>query len=403
MAEFKFEAKGLDGKIIRGTVVSSSEVEARAKLRSRHLVPLKIISEKDKAKKSRVNFFSSGTVKPKELQTFTRQFSILISAGVPVVECLETMTGGRGSYLDSVLTDISGKVESGFPLTEAMKTHSNTFDRLYVNLVHAGEEGGVLDGVLRRLAEYIEKSVKLKSKITGAMWYPVAILVISVLVITGILIFVVPTFEKMFSEKSLELPAITQFVMGASNFIQDRWYLILGLLIVVPMLIGGYYRTKEGRYMLDGLILKVPLFGELIKKNSIAKFSRTLSTLLESGVPLIESLEISTATSGNVVLEKALLSTKESLRTGGNLTDPLKNSPYIPGMVAQIISVGEKTGSLDIVLNKIADFYEDEVEVTAESMTSLIEPILMAFLGGIVGTLVLAMYLPIFELASVVA
>ena len=404
MAEFAFEAKSLEGKVVRGIVTADTEVEARVKLRSRQLMPLKLSLEKSKEKNKEFKLqFINEKVSSKELQVFTRQFAVLVGAGVPIVDSLEAMIGGgKSPLLNKSLRAITDDIESGRPLNEAMKAQDKVFDRLYVNLVKAGEEGGVLDSVLLRLSEYIEKSVKLKNKIKGAMWYPAIIIAIALIVIAGMLIFVVPLFEGMYTDNSKDLPGLTKMVVSLNNLIVDYWYLFLGLIVSTPIALASYYRTGEGRNTVDKLLLDVPLIGDLVQKSAIARFSRTLATLLAAGVRIIDSLEIAAATSGNNTIEKSLLQAKESISSGRTLTEPLKRSDYIPSMVSQMISVGEQTGNLDTMLGKVADFYEDEVETTAEAMTSLIEPILMVVLGGIIAVLVLAMYLPVFDVANTV-
>ena len=409
MAVYLFQAKAPNGKFVKGEVNASNEAEARVKIRAQQLMPLKLVPksggaaiQSKKTTTQKVGLFAD-KVKPKELQVFTRQFAVLVGAGVPIVQSIEAMIGpGRSPMLNATLKNILQEVERGKRLFEAMKNHPAAFDRMYVNLVQAGEEGGVLDEVLNRLAIYIEKSVKLKGKIVGALWYPAAIIVVAFIVIAAILVFVIPSFKDLFAESGKELPWLTQFVITLSEGFQEYWYLILGFCFMVPISIKAYYNTPEGRKNIDSLLIEVPVFGPLIQKGAVARFSRTLSTLLAAGVRIIDSLEISASTAGNYVIEHALLKAKDSISRGRTITEPIQNEKFIPDMVGQMIGVGEQTGNLDQMLGKIADFYEDEVENAAETMTSLIEPLLMVVLGGIIAVLVIAMYLPIFGLADAV-
>lgn len=407
MASFLFEAKTMDGRVIRGEVQASSEAEARVKIRAQKCQPIRIISKDqiEKAKAANASGFlgAKGTVTAKELQVFTRQFSVLVSAGIPIVDSIDAMIGpGKSPAMNATLKKVVEDIQKGKRLADALAVHEKIFDKMYVNLVKAGEEGGVLDEVLQRLAAYIEKSVKLQGKIKGAMFYPVAVIIISILVIVGILTFVVPNFVKMFKDAGKELPMLTQMVVDASNFVIHQWYFVLAILIGVPWALKVYISTPEGKIQLDKILIELPLFGSLVQKGSIARFSRTLATLLAAGVRIIDSLEIAASTAGNYVIEKNLLTAKESISRGKSIIEPLKKSKHIPHMVTQMIGVGEQTGALDTMLSKIADFYEDEVESAAGALTSLIEPLLMVFLGGIIAVLVVAMYLPIFDLASAV-
>lgn len=404
MARFSFQAKTTAGKLVKGTVEAGSDSEARVKIRAQKLIILKLIPMKgESSQQGKTNKSNSEKVKPKELQIFTRQFAVLIGAGVPVVQSLEAMLGGgKSPVLSKVLQKIVEDLEQGKRLADAMGFHPNVFDSMYVNLVKAGEEGGVLDEVLVRLADYIEKSVKLKRKIMGALWYPAAIIVVAVIVITAILVFVIPNFVDMFQQSGNELPTLTQWVINASDWVRAKWYIVVTVLVGAPFALRMYYGTPEGKKSVDSVLIDVPIFGPLIQKGAIARFSRTLSTLLSAGIRIMDSIEISSATAGNYVIQEALSSAKESISKGGTLRDPLRKSKYIPDMVSQMISVGEDTGHLDSMLGKVADFYEDEVETTAEAMTSMIEPLLMVVLGGIIAVLVVAMYLPIFGMAGAI-
>lgn len=404
MAVYNFQAKATDGKFVKGEVDAANEAEARVKIRAQKMIPIKVTARgTEEVKKRGLKLFGE-KVSPKDLQVFTRQFAVLIGAGVPVVQSLEALIqGARSPAMGRALEKIVDDVEKGKQLAQAMATQPHVFDRMYVNLITAGEEGGVLDGVLNRLAEYIEKSVKLKGKIMGALWYPGAIVVVATAVIIGILVFVIPQFQDMFKGLGQDLPALTQWVIDASEFVKGAWYVVMAIMIGGPIGFNMYYSSSSGKKVCDAIFLDVPIFGDLILKGSVARFTRTLSTLLQAGVRIMDSLEIAANTAGNWVIENAILKAKDSVSKGKTLAEPLKAEKHMPNMVVQMISVGEQTGNLDTMLGKIADFYEDEVEQAAETLTSMIEPLLMVFLGGIIAVLVVAMYLPIFNLASVVA
>lgn len=413
MPHYVFQAKNLSGKILKGELTATTADEARVRLRSQQLIPIKIsekqsgfnFSKKSKntKKTNRQTATIKGTVKRKELQIFTRQFAVLISSGVPIVQSLEAMAqGAKSPVFLKILNKIVQDLQSGKQLTEAMALHPNVFDRMYVNLVKAGEEGGVLDEILSRLADYIEKSGKIKSKIKGAMVYPAMIIIVAIVVIAAILIFVIPKFVEMFSQNGQELPWLTLKVIGASEFLKSSWYILLIGAFGAVYFITQYYKTGEGRKNIDTILIKIPVLGSLIQKGAVARFSRTLSTLLTAGVRIGECLEISAATAGNWVIENSLVKAKESISKGRTLVEPLKKEKYIPQMVSQMIAIGEQTGNLDIMLAKIADFFEDEVETAAEALTSMMEPLLMIVLGGIIAVLVTAMYLPIFTMAGAI-
>lgn len=399
---FYFQAKTSDGKIVQGEVAANTENEARVKIRAQKLVPLKVVP-KEQAKSATKKKGGGGSVAPKELQVFTRQFAVLISSGVPIVQSLEAMIGpGRSPALNECLQSVHAEVSKGRRLADCLKEHSNIFDSMYVNLVHAGEEGGVLDTVLNRLAIYIEKSVALRGKIKGALFYPAAVIIVAIIVVSGIMIFVIPSFVEMFKSSGLELPWLTVQVMNASDFMVKRWYVIVGVVVAVPTTIRAYYKTEDGRKTIDQFVLVTPVLGDLVRKGAIARFARTLSTMLSAGVRIIEALDIAGATTGNYVIEQVVYKAKESISKGRTLSEPLKASPQIPHMVTQMISVGEQTGSMDQMLDKVATFYESEVETAAGALTSMMEPILMVVLGGIIAIIVVAMYLPIFGMAGAV-
>ncbi len=408
MAKFNFQAKNAAGKIQMGQLEANDEAEVRHRLKSQNMVPLRVLqaaTRKAPSAEGSTSFmenFGKAKVSSKDLQIFTRQFSTLINAGIPVVDALKLLgEGKRNPALKDAAVKVRTSIESGKRLGDAMATLPKVFDRFFVNMVRAGEEAGILDGILLRLSSYMEKSEKLRRQVTGALFYPASIMVVAVLVITGILVFVIPKFQDLYKGAGKELPAITQLVVGISQILVNRWYLVIGAFILIPYGLIMYVKTNEGRVFFDRVLIRTPLFGELIQKSSVAKLSRTLSTLLSSGVGVMEALDIAAKTAGNSVIEQALLRSKESVMSGRPLAAPLAKEPMIPDMVSQMIMIGEQSGTLDVMLGKIADFYEDDVENAVKALTSMIEPLLMVFLGGTIAVLVLAIYLPIFDLASV--
>ena len=317
------------------------------------------------------------------------------------MQCLDILSSQQENKgFKAVLTQVKGDVESGSTFADALKKHPKVFDNLYVNLVAAGEVGGILDTILNRLAAYIEKAMKLKSQVKGAMVYPISIISIAAVVIVGLLVFVIPIFASMFADFGQALPMPTQIVIAMSNFLQRWWWLIGGSAYGAFFGFKKYYATEGGKKVVDELVLKLPVFGDLLRKVAVAKFTRTLGTMITSGVPIMDGLEIVAKTAGNKTIETAIMKTRESISAGKTISEPLAQSGVFPSMVCQMISVGEATGALDNMLNKIADFYDDEVDSAVDAMTALMEPALMAFLGVAVGGLVIAMYLPIFKLAG---
>jgi type IV pilus assembly protein PilC len=353
----------------------------------------------EKGKEFNLPTFGSG-VSAKELAVFTRQFSVMIDAGLPLVQCLEILASQQeNKTFQKVLSGTRASVEGGSTLSAAMKQYPKVFDPLYSNMVEAGETGGILDTILQRLSTYIEKNVKLKSAVKSALIYPVGVITVAGGVITLLLWKVVPIFATLFAGLGVELPLPTKIVIGLSNFIGS----IFGLLIVVGFvatIIGLkiWYGTPQGRFVLDTITLKLPILGMVMRKIAVARFTRTLGTLISSGVPILESLDITAKTSGNAVVEKALFQVRKALEEGKSLTEPLKDSGVFPGMVTQMIAVGEQTGAMDAMLQKIADFYEDEVDAAVKDLLTALEPIMIVFLGVVVGGVVISMYLPLFSL-----
>jgi type IV pilus assembly protein PilC len=400
MPKFIYEAKAVNGQDARGEIDAQNEADARVKLRAQRLVPIRLVVSQAK-KPSGGGGFLAPKVKPKDLQIMTRQLATLLTSGIPILQSIDTLAqGGRSPLLSSALKAVGAAVSNGKPLGDALDEHPRVFSRFYVNMIRAGETSGNLDQILQRLATYIEKSVKLQGKVKGALMYPIVILCIAMVVVAGLLVFVIPKFQSLFSQFGGELPALTQFVIKLSDGFANHWYMILGGVVGGVMLLKAYLDTPGGKQTFDMIIIDVPLFGELVKKSAVARFTRTLSTLLNSGVGIMEALDISAKTVGNFVMERAIMRAKDAITEGKSLTVPLAKEKYIPSMVTQMIAVGEQSGTLDQMLGKIADFYEDEVDVAVASLTTIIEPLMMVVLGSIIAFLVIAMYLPIFNLAG---
>lgn len=399
MSVYKWVAETKKGKILKGQLEAADERIAQLQLKRRNLT-IKKIKVKPKDLFENVAFFQP-KITAKDVVIFTRQFSTMIDAGLPLVQGLTILAEQtENKTFQNVLKTVTRDVEGGSSLAEALKKHPKVFDSLYVNLVAAGEVGGILDTILQRLAAYIEKAEKLKTRIKGAMTYPIIVVAIAVLVIAVILIFVIPVFQEMFSSFGKALPVPTQLVVNMSDFLKGNIHYVIGALIVFVFAFKKYRNTKKGRKQTDALALKLPVFGNLLKKTAVARFTRTLGTMISSGVPILDALEIVAKTSGNVILEEIIYEVRSSIAEGQTIAEPLSEADIFPSMVVQMISVGEATGALDTMLNKIADFYDDEVDAAVEALTSMLEPLLMLFLGGAIGGLVIAMYLPIFQMAA---
>jgi type IV pilus assembly protein PilC len=399
--DYAWEGRSRKGTIEHGEISAINEAAVRTALRRQQIQAIKIEAKpKDILKGFR--FTRRKKVKEKDIVVFTRQFATMIDAGLPLVQCLEILSSQQDNVtFKEVLLKVKGDVEAGSTFAEALRKHPTVFNDLFCNLVAAGETGGILDTILNRLAAYIEKSMNLKKKVKGAMVYPAVVLAVALVVVSALLLFVIPVFQKMFADMGGTLPAFTQLVINLSDFMRKYFYVVAGILIALFVIFRRYYKTEKGREVVDDYLLRLPIFGSLIKKVAIAKFTRTLSTMLSSGVPILESLEIVAKTSGNKVIEKAILKTRMSIGEGKTIAEPLGACRVFPPMVVQMISVGESTGALDSMLSKIADFFDDEVDAAVTALTSLIEPLLMVFLGGAIGALVIAMYLPIFQMASI--
>jgi len=399
MPIFLWVAETKRGRKLKGEIDAADEKIALSQLKRRNF-NVKKLKLKPKDIFENIGFMKP-SVKKKDIVIFTRQFSTMIDAGLPLVQGLTILAEqSENPTFKGVLKEINKDVEGGSTLAEAMKKHPDVFDDLFVNLVAAGEVGGILDTILRRLAEYIEKAERLKSQIKGAMTYPIVVMAIAIIVIAVILIFVIPVFEDMFKSFGSALPLPTQIVVNMSRFMKSNFIWIILAFGAVGFLFKKYRASKGGRRTTDNLSLKLPVFGDMLKKVAVARFTRTLGTMIQSGVPILDALEIVARTSGNVILEEILFEVRGSIAEGQTIAEPLSENDIFPGMVIQMISVGEATGALDTMLEKIADFYDEEVDAAVEALTSMLEPLLMLFLGGAIGGLVIAMYLPIFSMAS---
>ncbi len=396
MAVFTYRGVNRAGATVTGERAAASKADLQALLRREQITVNKMA---EKGREFALPTFGGG-VSAKELAIFTRQFSVMIDAGLPLVQCLEILAGQQeNKTFEKVLTGVRASVEGGSTLSAAMRHHEKVFDALYVNMVEAGETGGILDTILQRLSGYIEKNVKLKRAVQSALIYPVAVLSIAGLVIILLLWKVVPIFATLFAGLQVDLPLPTKIVIGMSNFIGSIWgLLIVVVFVAVCFALAAWYGTPGGRYFLDSLLLKLPLIGILLRKIGVARFTRTLGTLISSGVPILEGLDITARTSGNAVIERALQKTRKAVEAGRTLVDPLKESNVFPSMVTQMIGVGEQTGAMDAMLSKIADFYEDEVDAAVKDLLTALEPLMILFLGGVVGGVVISMYLPLFTL-----
>ncbi|WP_456433994.1 type II secretion system F family protein [Thermosulfuriphilus sp.] len=401
MPVYVWVGKGPDGTKKKGEMEAPDERLVRLHLRRLRITPVKI-KPKSKGLSDYLPFLRPG-VKSKELVVFTRQLATMINAGLPLVQALEALAQQQeNKTFKEIIQTIKADVEGGQSLTEALKKHK-CFDNLYTNMVQAGEMGGNLDEVLMRLATYMEKALRLKKKIKGALTYPAIVVSISVIVVTIILLFVIPVFEKMFSDFGKALPLPTQIVIAMSNFVKNYILAIIGGIILGVIIFKRYYATERGRRQIDALILRLPVFGPLIRKVAVAKFARTLGTLINSGVSIIEALKVAAATAGNKVVEEAILKVRANITEGRSIAEPLEESGIFPHMVVQMVSVGESTGALDTMLNKVAEFFEEEVDATVEALTSMIEPFMIVFLGGTIGGIIVAMYLPIFQIGDIVS
>jgi type IV pilus assembly protein PilC len=397
MPAYVWKGKTRDGKAVSGERVAESKEAVMALLRRDQIL---VSSVKEKGREIALPKMGGG-VPAKDLAVFTRQFSVMIDAGLPLVQCLEILgTQQENKNFAKILQQTRMDVEGGASLADAMRKHPKAFDDLFTNMIAAGEAGGILDTILKRLATYIEKAVKLKGQVKGAMVYPVAVLSIAAIVIAVILWKVIPTFASMFAGLGAELPLPTRFVIALSNwFVRLLPFLVIFIILAV-VAFRRYYATYGGRRVVDRILLKLPVLGVILQKIAVARFCRTLSTLISSGVPILDGLEITARTSGNAIIEDAIMAVRKAVESGLTVAQPLKESGVFPAMVVQMIGVGEQTGALDAMLSKIADFYEEEVDQAVANLLTLMEPVMILFLGVTVGGIVISMYLPLFDLIS---
>jgi type IV pilus assembly protein PilC len=398
MAVYTFKGTDAQGKQISGERVAESKVQLQHLLR-RERITAKAI--KEKGKEFSMPTLGSGKVAVKDISIFFRQFSVMIDAGLPLVQCLEILGGNQESVaFQKCLNGVRTTVEGGSTLANAMRGYPKVFDDLTTNMIEAGEAGGILDVILQRLAVYLEKIVKLRSAVKSALIYPVSVLSIAGLIVGLLLKFVVPIFANMFSSMGVTLPLPTQIVIGLSNFVGRFWWIVVGGVIVLVLGIRQISKDPKGRYALHKLLLNLPVLGQVMRKIAVGRFTRTLGTLITSGVPILEGLAITARTSGNAVVEEALMKVRKSVEEGRTIVDPLRESGVFPNMVTQMIGVGEATGAMDAMLQKIADFYEDEVDAATKNMLTLMEPVMIVFLGVVVGGIVISLYLPMFSLIA---
>ena len=397
MPAFVWKGKNRDGKAVSGEQSADTKEAVMAVLRRQQIL---VSSVKEKGKEVALPKFS-GSVPPKDLAVFTRQFSVMIDAGLPLVQCLEILGNQQeNKTFAKILQHTRMDVESGSTLADAMRKHPKAFDELFVNMIAAGEAGGILDTILKRLAVYIEKAVKLRAQVKGAMVYPVAVIGIAGIVIAVILWKVIPTFAAMFEGLGAQLPLPTRIVIAMSNWFVRLLPFLVVLGVAGVFLFRRYYATYGGKRVVDRIILKLPILGLLMQKIAVARFCRTLATLISSGVPILDGLEITAKTAGNSIIEDAIMSVRKGVEGGLTLAQPLRESGVFPNMVVQMIGVGEQTGALDAMLSKIADFYEEEVDQAVANLLTLMEPVMILFLGTTVGGIVISMYLPLFDLIS---
>ena len=401
MPHYIWKGKNSYGEKRKGVIEAPNLESARAHLKKIRVTPMKL-KEKPKDMLENVAFFQP-KVTTKDVVIFTRQLSTMIDAGLPLVQGLEILGNQQENpTFKKILIQVRGDVETGTTFADALKRHPKVFDSLFCNMVEAGEIGGILDTILSRLSIFMEKSMVLKKRVKGAMTYPIICLCISIVILGVILIFVVPVFEKMFADFGAALPVPTQIVVTLSNAVKNNFLYMIAFVAIVIFVIKKVYQTEKGEKKIDALILNLPVFGDLVRKVSVAKFSRTLGTMLRSGVPILESLNVVARTSGNKVIETAVFRTADAISEGRPIAEPLEETGVFPTMVVQMINVGEAVGALDAMLEKIADFYDEEVDQAVENLTAMIEPFMMVFLGGMIGGLVVAMYLPIFKMGEVV-
>ena len=398
MTTFIYSARTVTGEIQTGNVDLPNREAVIGHLRRQRLIPVTV-----REKPKEFNLTLGRVVKMREVVHFTRQFATMVNAGLPLVQCLDILAQqSENKTLARTVHEVQADVESGATLADALRGHTKVFSELFVNMVAAGEAGGILDTVLLRLAVFMEKQDALVRKVKGAMIYPGVIMTVAIIAVVVLLVFVIPTFENMFASVNLTLPVPTRIVIWLSVMLQAYWYLMLGGIAAGIWSIRTYYGTSGGRLQLDKLMLRIPIMGDLLRKTAVARFTRTLGTLLSSGVSILDGLEITAKTAGNRVIHDAVMRSRHSIAGGETISEPLKASGVFPPMVTQMINVGEQTGSIDQMLDKIADFYDDEVDTAVDALLSAMEPVMIVFLGAIVGGMIVAMYLPIFSMIETV-
>ncbi|HTO74997.1 MAG TPA: type II secretion system F family protein [Thermoanaerobaculia bacterium] len=397
MPNYAWKGRNRAGMVQEGVLAADTKDVALATLRRQNIV---VTGIRERGKE--ISLSKMGRrVPPKVLAVFTRQFSVMIDAGLPLVQCLEILANQQEhKNFQKILLQVRQDVEAGSTLADAMRRHPKAFDNLYVNMIAAGEAGGILDVILQRLSTYIEKAVKLRNQVRAALIYPVAVIVIAAIVVAVILLKVIPTFAALFTSLGAELPLPTRVVIFCSNFLARYWWAFVALIAAAVFAFRRYYATYKGRRVVDGAMLKAPIIGMILRKIAVARFCRTLATLTSSGVPILEALDITARTSGNAIVEDAIIGVRKSVEGGKTIVEPLRESGVFPNMVVQMIGVGEQTGALDAMLNKIAEFYEDEVDVAVAGLVKLLEPLMIFILGVVIGGIVIAMYLPMFTLIN---
>ncbi|GJM43756.1 MAG: type II secretion system protein F [Gemmatimonadota bacterium] len=401
MTTYVWRGRTSGGEVVSGELTVTNRSELLSQLRKKRII---VTSVKQKPKEISFKMPGGGGIGTKDLAIFTRQFATMINAGLPLVQCLDILSRQLSKeHFRDITKKVMNDIEAGATLSESFRKHPKAFDELYVNMVSAGEAGGILDTILLRLADYIEKIEALKRKVKSALMYPAVVLVVALGATLFMLMFIIPTFARMFSDFGAELPLPTKVVLGASNFIRGYWWALLAGTAGFLFGLKKYYATDGGHHRIDGLMLKMPVLGDVLRKGAVARFTRTLGTLVSSGVPILDGLEITAKTAGNVIVQDAVMMARTSIREGDTISNPLRQSGVFPPMVVQMITVGEETGALDEMLTKIADFYDEEVDSAVDALTSIIEPVMIVFMGAIVGGMVVAMYLPIFQMVNVIA
>ena len=401
MPVYLWVGKNRNGEVQKGEIELANEDAVRNHLSKLRITPTKI-KKKPKDLFENISFLQP-PIKEKDVIIFSRQFSTMIDAGLPIIQCLDILYSQQeNKTFKNMLKDIKESVEGGQTLAEALRKYPKQFDDLYVNMVAAGEAGGILDTILRRLSAYMEKAAKLKAQVKGAMTYPIITIIVAIIVVAVILVFVIPVFQEMFETFGGALPVPTQIVVNMSEFVKDKiLYIIVGIVIFI-FAFRKYYKTNKGRITVDAIMLKLPIFGMLLRKVAVAKFTRTMGTMLASGVAILEALDIVAKTAGNKTIERSIYTVRSGIAEGRTMADPLAETGVFPPMVCQMIAVGESTGALDAMLVKIAEFYDDEVDQAVENLTAMIEPVMLVFLGTVIGGLVVAMYLPVFKMAGAI-